>query len=82
MLKLDSERSIDLDNELSEACTNTLDAIIRKCPIEVKSFIPSLFNSAIDLLEYDPNYTYNDDADMNDADGDEGWGSDFDEGQG
>lgn len=50
MMKLDEGASNDLDNELSEACTNTLHAIIRKCPREVTQFVPGLFANAIELL--------------------------------
>lgn len=77
MTKLDREKSSDVDNELSEACMNTLQAIIRKCPREVAQFIPGLFSNALELLEYDPNYTYNDDEHMAEDNENEDWGSDF-----
>jgi cullin-associated NEDD8-dissociated protein 1 len=77
MTKLDHEKSSDLDNELSEACMNTIHAIIRKCPREVTMYVPGLFSNAIELLEYDPNYTYNDDEHMGEEKEVEDWGSDF-----
>ena len=53
-------QSIDLDNELSEACLTTLNAMIRRCPREVSQFIPDLFEISMELLKYDPNYMYDD----------------------
>lgn len=79
MMQLDEEKSVDLDNELSEACLTTVHAIIRRCPREVSSYIPELFRNAIELVEYDPNYTYNDDEDMQEDEAMEDWGSDFDD---
>lgn len=86
MTALDQSQSVDRDNELSEACLSTLQAILRKCPKDVTQFVNGLLRSSIELLKYDPNYVYDED------DGDEameeeedagGWGSDFsdDDGQ-
>lgn len=63
-MKLEQEKSVNLDNEVSEACLTSINAIIRRCPREVSAFIPNLFRDAINLLEYDPNYTYNEDDEM------------------
>lgn len=79
MMKLDAEKSEDQNNELSEACMNTLHSIIRKCPREVTPFVPGLFTNALELLEYDPNYTYDDDENMNNDAEVEDWGSDFED---
>ena len=75
---LQSEESIDEDNELAETALSTLEAIIRKCPLEVTDHIPGLLSTSFSLCEYDPNYVYNDDSDeeMKDEDEDEGWGDD------
>lgn len=78
-MKLDNEKSDDQSNELSEACMNTLHSIIRKCPREVTPFVPALFTNAVELLEYDPNYTYDDDENMANEDEMEDWGSDFED---
>lgn len=43
--------------------------------------MPDLFKNALTLLEYDPNYMYDDDnQEMDDDEEEEGWGSDFDDG--
>ena len=75
---LQSEESIDEDNELAETALSTLEAIIRKCPLEVSGHIQGLLSTAFGLCEYDPNYVYNDESDeeMKDEDEDEGWGDD------
>ncbi len=75
---LQSEESVDEDNELAETALSTLEAIIRKCPLEVNEHIQSLLSTSFGLCEYDPNYVYNDDEDedMNDEEEDEGWGDD------
>jgi len=69
-----------VDNELSEACLNTLQSITKRCPREVSPYVQNLFQDAMKLVIYDPNYIYDDnDEDM--AEEDEGdWGSDFDDG--
>jgi hypothetical protein len=43
MTRLDPEKSSDVDNELSEACMNTIFSIIRKCPREVTQYVASIF---------------------------------------
>ena len=79
MLDLDQEKNVDVDNELSEACLTTLRAIIQRCPREASKFVPTLFDQAMSLLEYDPNYIYDDNEDMEADEEEEGWGSDFDD---
>lgn len=36
---LRQEESVDEDNELAETALSTLEAIIRKCPLEVNNYI-------------------------------------------
>ena len=81
MTKLDDSSSVDIDNELSEACLSTLQSIIRRCPKEVEPYIKDTIESALNLLSYDPNYVYNDDEEeMQDEEDAEGWdGSDFED---
>jgi len=33
--KLNKEQSIDIDNEIAEACLSTFESLIKKCPREV-----------------------------------------------
>jgi len=78
--RLQAEESVDEDNELSETALSTLEAIIRKCPLEVSDYIDSLLSISFDLCTYDPNYVYDEDEDeeMKDEDEEDGWGgSDF-----
>ena len=71
------EQSTNADNELTEACLSALETITRHCPKEISNDIIGLFKVSLDLLAYDPNYTYTDDAqedaDM-DGDDEDGWG--------
>eukprot|EP00351_Strombidinopsis_sp_SopsisLIS2011_P000261 CAMPEP_0116876710 /NCGR_PEP_ID=MMETSP0463-20121206/8594_1 /TAXON_ID=181622 /ORGANISM="Strombidinopsis sp, Strain SopsisLIS2011" /LENGTH=116 /DNA_ID=CAMNT_0004523471 /DNA_START=732 /DNA_END=1079 /DNA_ORIENTATION=- len=79
MLKLNPDASEDLNNELSEACLSTLEAIIKKCPKEITGRIEKIFKDSKYLIEYDPNFHY-DDQDMQGEEEDaEDWGSDFDD---
>lgn len=80
MQTIQLDQSNDMDNELSEACLTTLQSIIHKCPGELKKFVSDLFKVSMKLSEYDPNYIYADaDDNMEVDEGDEGWGSDFDD---
>ena len=79
MMKLDKDKSVDIDNELSEACLSTLVAIIRRCPREVTPYVPQLFEKSLFLVAYDPNYLYDDNEDEEMEEAGEDWGSDFDD---
>ncbi len=82
MKKLEAEQSVDVDNELSEACLTTLQNIIKRCPREVSQHVQALFQEAMTLVIYDPNYIYDEDGDEEMQEEDDGdWGSDFDEGE-
>lgn len=78
---LKQDESIDEDNELAETSLSTLEAIVRKCPLEVNDNLENLLENAFNLCSYDPNYVYNDDDDedekMDDDDEDGGWGDDY-----
>lgn len=60
MLKLNPDASEDLNNELSEACLSTLEAIIKKCPREITNRVDKIFKDSKYLIEYDPNFHYDD----------------------
>lgn len=80
MQEIDNKQSIDIDNDLSEACLTTIQSIIHKCPAEMKSYVQTLFKSSMMLSEYDPNFTYEDnDEEMDNDEEDADWGSDFDD---
>jgi len=65
---------------LSETALSTLEAIIRKCPLEVNEFLDDLLATSFKLCSYDPNYVYNeeDDEEMKEDDEEDGgWGDDY-----
>jgi cullin-associated NEDD8-dissociated protein 1 len=77
---LKRDESVDEDNELTETALTTLEAIIRKCPLEVNSYLDDLLDTSFTLISYDPNYVYNDEEDEEMKEDDEdngGWGDDY-----
>lgn len=80
MMKIDPKNNDD-QNELTGACLETLQQIVKSCPVQCATHIPDLFKNALTLLEYDPNYAYDVNVKMTADDDDGGWGSDFEEAQ-
>jgi len=80
MMKVDPKNNDD-QNELTGACLETLQQIVKSCPVQCATHIPDLFKNALTLLEYDPNYAYDVNVKMTADDDDGGWGSDFEEAQ-
>jgi len=76
---LEDEQSVDIDNEISEACLIAIENMVRKCPNEAKPSLNSVFKQTSALMTYDPNYHYNEDEDqdMQDDEDEGGWGSDY-----
>lgn len=78
---LKQDESIDEDNELAESSLSTLEAIVRKCPLEVNDSLENLLQNSFRLCSYDPNYVYNDDEgedeNMDEDEDDGGWGDDY-----
>lgn len=74
------EGSNDIDNEIVEACLYTFENLIKKCPKEIIPYSLTILDCAKKLIQYDPNYTYNENEDvvMNNED-DEGWGEEFED---
>ena len=77
MMKIDPKTSVDEQNDLTGACLETLQQIVKSCPREVATYIPELFKNSLTLLEYDPNFVYDNNVKMADDEEDGGWGSDF-----
>lgn len=82
--QLNREQSIDIDNEIAEACLSTFESLVKKCPREIGPYLEKILELVFDLMGYDPNYTYDEasDAQMQDEDedmGGGGWGSDFED---
>lgn len=75
---MNKDASSDDDNELVEACLNTFESFIRKCPKEVSQYIKEMLSLVSVLLTYDPNYTYGENNNMED-DEEGGWGSDWED---
>lgn len=77
---LNREQSIPEENDLIEVCLSTITSIVKKCPREVTPFIGDLIRISFSLITHDPNYMYNEDADMKEEEGyGEEWGSDFED---
>jgi cullin-associated NEDD8-dissociated protein 1 len=57
---LSREQSIDIDNEIVEACISTFESLIKKCPKEIGPYVTKILEVSEHLLSYDPNYTYDD----------------------
>ena len=64
---------VDMDHDIIELCLTTFENFLKRCPREVVTFIPDIFQLAMGLISYDPNYSYGGEA-MED----EEWGSDDD----
>lgn len=60
---LNPESSTDIDNEIVEASLSSLENMIRRCPRDAEPFIERILKHSMGLLTYDPNYTYDDNAD-------------------
>lgn len=58
--KLNREHSVDIDNELAEACLSTFESLVKKCPREIGPYLDKILEISFDLMSYDPNYTYDD----------------------
>ena len=58
---MEDNESVDIDNEICEACLIAIDSLIRKCSGEARQQIEPIFKMASERLCYDPNYQYNDD---------------------
>ena len=76
---LEDEQSIDIDNEISEACLIAIESMVRKCPNEAKPTLNTIYKLTSERMTYDPNYHYNEDEDdqMMEDDAEDGWGSDY-----
>ena len=81
MMSYDPDRYCDLDNELTEACLITLEAMAKAMPSEMGAHLESVFSCSLTLMQFDPNYIYNEeDEEMSEEEqGGDDWGSDFDE---
>jgi cullin-associated NEDD8-dissociated protein 1 len=72
-LNIDSP-DVEIDHELIELCLSTFESFLRGCPREIVTFIPEIFRLSMELISYDPNYTYS-----GEAVDEEDWGSDFED---
>jgi hypothetical protein len=81
MKQIDNEKSVDVDNELFEACLITLEAMFKNMPNEMAKYLDVTLKASLELLQYDPNFMYIDeDEEMEDEEEEnEDWGSDFDD---
>jgi len=88
----DESMQTDAINELRENCFPGLESFVLRCPREVSNYIGPILSLSMKFMNYDPNYSYDDDSndgnqmeeddndDMDDAyDDDEYGGSDDDD---
>ncbi|KAI6142115.1 armadillo-type protein [Pisolithus tinctorius] len=60
------------DDELREGCLQALETLLLRSSAEATPFLPSIIQTGIQYIKYDPNYTGGDeDEEMAEADGDE-----------
>ena len=71
MVMLKKDTNVDDDNDLSDACLTTIRCIAENCPLEMRDYENELLKTCMDLMKYDPEYTYTEGADDDD---DGGWG--------
>eukprot|EP00357_Protocruzia_adherens_P030504 CAMPEP_0115033814 /NCGR_PEP_ID=MMETSP0216-20121206/40191_1 /TAXON_ID=223996 /ORGANISM="Protocruzia adherens, Strain Boccale" /LENGTH=1233 /DNA_ID=CAMNT_0002412403 /DNA_START=112 /DNA_END=3813 /DNA_ORIENTATION=- len=57
----------DKDHELVEIVLNTFECLIKRCPREITKHVRNILDLSTELISYDPNYTYNDDEEMDDS---------------
>jgi hypothetical protein len=79
MMEYNKEKSDDLDNELTEACLITIEAMSKSMPNEMGKHNQSIITAALELLVYDPNFIYDEDDESMEEEQNEDWGSDFDD---
>lgn len=60
---MNKDQSIDIDNEIAEACLSTFESLVRKCPREIVPYIDKILELTVNLMAYDPNYTYDEAGD-------------------
>ncbi|VDN94136.1 unnamed protein product [Brugia pahangi] len=63
------------DDELRESCIQAFETFVYRCPREITPFIPHIVEVVVNYVKHDPNYTYDDDEEMDsisqiDTDGD------------
>jgi len=42
--KLNKEQSVDIDNEIVEACLSTFENLVKKCPKEISQYIKEILD--------------------------------------
>jgi cullin-associated NEDD8-dissociated protein 1 len=80
--QLNKDQSIDIDNEIVEACLSTFESLLKKCPKEIGPYVDKILSITEGAISYDPNYTYDENEDQHmEGDDDEGggWGSEFED---
>ncbi|KAJ3357349.1 Cullin-associated NEDD8-dissociated protein 2 [Allomyces javanicus] len=60
---MDDAEAAAEEDELREACLQTLEAVLAACPSAIGPHAGTLVDSAVQWLQYDPNYVYDDDDD-------------------
>uniref|UniRef100_H2YRC3 TATA-binding protein interacting (TIP20) domain-containing protein n=1 Tax=Ciona savignyi TaxID=51511 RepID=H2YRC3_CIOSA len=58
----------EADDELREHCIQAFELFVRRCPMEVTSYLSSIITMCLQYITYDPNYNYDEDDDIIDDD--------------
>jgi cullin-associated NEDD8-dissociated protein 1 len=71
LLAIITSEKAEEEDELREACLQSMESIILRCPTEVTPFVTQIVEVAITLLKYDPNYAGGGESDEEMVDGDD-----------
>ena len=78
LIHITTSEQAEEEDELREACLQTMEYVVLRCPTEVTPFIGQIVDLSITLLKHDPNYAGSDGSDDEMAD-EEGFESDEDD---
>ncbi|KAJ3288946.1 Cullin-associated NEDD8-dissociated protein 1 [Rhizoclosmatium sp. JEL0117] len=67
------------DDELREACFQTFEAFVLRCPTEITPFLPSITSLSLEYMTHDPNYDDGEDDEEMETEGDEDEDDEMDE---
>jgi cullin-associated NEDD8-dissociated protein 1 len=63
----ENEAKLAAMNEMQEYCFSGLEAFVERCPREVSPFLADILAKSSSFVKFDPNYTYDDDENEQDA---------------
>mmetsp|Transcript_16278 Transcript_16278/g.23243 ORF Transcript_16278/g.23243 Transcript_16278/m.23243 type:complete len:1324 (-) Transcript_16278:475-4446(-) len=60
-------RQLALTNELRESCFSGFESFVNRCPVEIMPYLSSLIDACLAYMCFDPNYTYDELEEEEDA---------------